>query len=46
MNLSYYNEGIDKRKYGNKCSKEYKSISPHSIGYINENNTKKVYDEA
>ena len=29
-----------------RCNKEYKSISPHSIGYINEKNTKNVYEEA
>jgi hypothetical protein len=29
-----------------RCNEEYKSISSHSIGYINEKNTKNVYEEA
>jgi hypothetical protein len=29
-----------------RCNKEFKSISPHSISYINEKNTKNVYEEA
>jgi hypothetical protein len=29
-----------------RCNKEYESISPHSIGYINEKNTENVFEEA
>ncbi len=29
-----------------RCNKEYKSISPHSVGYINVKNTKNVNEEA
>jgi hypothetical protein len=36
---------FDKNKYVNKINKEYKSISPHSIGSINEKNTKNIHEE-